>query len=172
MCKPLNDWMSVVAPGYHVMIFGAPRLPLFNNMGLHIFGKEPDISIGLGHRFDADIMKEIIGWGFPPIVIEVGYSETYKQLVDDARDWLLFSNQKILSVIIFKWTKPVEEQDSLDPLKWELFAEVYERYAPIHFSLRHYTNTQIRDGNKIIRYGDRIQVLPPSDIPPTLKLLP
>jgi hypothetical protein len=168
----LDDWLSTVSPGYSIIVFGAPRLPLFDNTGLHILGKEPDISIGLQHS-DDHIMDEIARWGYPPIVVEIGYTETHNQLVNDARDWLLFSAGKILSVIVFKLTKPVGEEDSLDPLKWGLFAELYERYVTIHLSSNRCTHTWIRDHhNNVVRYGDRIKILPRPDVPPTLKLLP
>jgi hypothetical protein len=72
-------------------------------------------------------MKELAVSQYLQIVIEVGYSGTHKELIDNACDWLLFLHRAILSIIIFKWTKLLQEEDFEDVTKWGLFGEVYER---------------------------------------------
>src|SRR5882762_1869958 len=66
---------------------------------------------------------------YPNILVEVGYSETHPDLIEDARHWLCESNGQVLCVIIFCFKKPTRESDFSDLSKWKAFVEVYERYV-------------------------------------------
>jgi hypothetical protein len=128
----LTVWLSTVAPGHCALLFGSPRLSLHHHDGPHIIDKEPDACISLSHD-DVAIRRELMRLGYPQILVEIGYSETYKDLINDARDWLLFSSGKVLSVLIFKWVRPSQQEDFGDVSKWRLFAELYERFVVIYY---------------------------------------
>jgi hypothetical protein len=88
---------------------------------------------------------------YPNILVEVGYSETHPDLIEDARHWLCESNSQVLCVIIFCFKKPRRESDFSDLSKWKAFVEVYERY--VHLFLHNHFDVIIY----ILRYSDPVR---------------
>jgi hypothetical protein len=119
----LRRWVTKFVPNAKIVATGQVDEDLFTSECVRR-GKAPD------EAFRVKIP------GFPPrrypnILVEVGYSETHPDLVEDARHWLCESNGQVLCVIIFCFKKPGRESDFSDLSKWKAFIEVYERY--VHF---------------------------------------
>jgi hypothetical protein len=121
----LDSWVQAMEPDYWLSDRGTPNLTLYWDQTAYQLGKQSDFSLRLV-PYD-DNRTELVGWVYPQVVVEVGYSETYKQLVKDAEDWLLASNGQVLTVLVFKWKVPWKPEQFTDLLKWGLFLEIYER---------------------------------------------
>jgi hypothetical protein len=65
-------------------------------------------------------------------VVEVGVSESYKELKRDAWDWLWGSGELVKLVILIKLTKSSSQPhiDSSQSTSWAAFLELWERSAP------------------------------------------
>ena len=48
---------------------------------------------------------EVMNHPMPRIVFESGWSETFNELLEDVRQWLVGANGAVQAVILIKWTK-------------------------------------------------------------------
>lgn len=95
---------------------GAAVRSLFKD-GELVGKKAPDVSFSMvSAEHDSGI-----------IVVEIGVSETREQLLQDAREWLWWTNGRIRLVIIVDIVKPKLEEDQKNPGAWEGYYEVYAR---------------------------------------------
>jgi hypothetical protein len=62
----------------------------------------------------------------PSVILEIGYSETYQELVRDARAWLTDHDKEVLAVILVKVSRQ-RHGLSFNPNDWTAFAEVWEQ---------------------------------------------
>ena len=65
----------------------------------------------------------------PYLVLEVGYLESYVELLKDARTWLMDYDKEVLAVILIKVTAPRQPWQTIghDLMDWRAFVEVWER---------------------------------------------
>jgi hypothetical protein len=61
----------------------------------------------------------------PYVVLEIAYSESYVELLRDARAWLTERDNEVLAVIVVKVSKP--RVFNFNPDDWKIFTEVWER---------------------------------------------
>lgn len=121
----LQEWVRKIIPKAIVDIAGTVRHDLYDTQGIRLKGKTPD----QGFRILMPPRYKKQG-SYPNIVIEIGYSESYSDLCDDARRWLCETDDgSVLCVIIFSFKKPTKDEDFLVADKWRAFLEVYERYV-------------------------------------------
>lgn len=77
---------------------------------------------------DEDLEPDEYWRFYPNIVVEIGYSESYEDLIEDAKLWLLKTpRHPVLSIILFKFEKPAAVADFNNFDKWGLFFEVWEK---------------------------------------------
>lgn len=105
---------------------GAGKVNLFNKTSdgtasTWMKGKHPD------HTLEVIINGGPDQRGFPTIVVEVGYSETYGQLKKDVDAWLLGSLGYVRCAILIKLQKPERDVDFGESKKWNGFIEVWHR---------------------------------------------
>jgi hypothetical protein len=62
---------------------------------------------------------------YPTFVVEVGYSESWDELIEDAIDWLCGTDGHILAALAVKFVKPEKEDDFTDVEKWEGWMQLY-----------------------------------------------
>jgi hypothetical protein len=84
-----------------------------------IMGKEPDGCLKI--RIDG-----VQQWRLPYLILETGFLESYTEMVNDARAWLMDYDREVLAVILIKVSSK-SELPSLDINDWRGFAEVWER---------------------------------------------
>ena len=119
----LRHWVGKFFTNAKVKITGSISRDLFSADGSRLKGKTPD----QGFRVTS---PELAARLYPNIIVEVGYSESHTDLLDDARRWLTQAREDpVLCVLIFLFRKPSESSHFADLSKWKAFLEVYERYA-------------------------------------------
>jgi hypothetical protein len=82
------------------------------------------------HDKGADLSLNVMLPGQPPLVyptfvVEVGYSESWDELIEDAIDWLCGTDGHILAALAVKFVKPEKEDDFSDVEKWEGWMQLY-----------------------------------------------
>ena len=119
----LRHWVAKFFTNAKVKITGSISRDLFSADGSRLKGKTPD----QGFRVTS---PKLVARLYPNIVVEVGYSESHRDLLDDAHRWLTQAREDpVLCVLIFLFRKPSESSHFTDLSKWKAFLEVYERYA-------------------------------------------
>jgi hypothetical protein len=117
----LARWVKTIIANTRVTVMGSVDRDLVSADGSRLKGKTPDQGFQVKIP-DLDIRD------YPNIVVEVGYSESHTDLINDARCWLtLTHDEPVLSVLIFCFKKPSRDSDFTDFSKWKAFVEVYER---------------------------------------------
>jgi hypothetical protein len=110
-----------------VKIIGSISRDLFSTDGRGLKWKTPD----QGFRVTSPKLEARL---YPNIVVEVGYSESHKDLLDDAHRWLTQAlEDPVLCILIFLFRKPSESSHFADLSKWKVFLKVYEWYANLIF---------------------------------------
>ena len=132
-----------------IQLVGQETLDLWNPKGVRVKGKSPDQGYyilvsgkehpGEGNKrgskgsdvkknADEDLEPDFHWRWYPNIIIEIGFSKSYADLIMDTRFWLLSSpGHPVLSFILFKFHKPDKEEDFEDFEKWSLFFKVWEK---------------------------------------------
>ncbi|KIM71529.1 hypothetical protein PILCRDRAFT_16992 [Piloderma croceum F 1598] len=117
----LRRWVTSIVANVNVTIMGAVDRDLVSSDGTKLKGKTPDQ--GFQVKIPGVEVRD-----YPNIAVEVGYSESHPDLVDDARHWLTQTHDEpVLAVLIFCFKKPLQDSDFADFKKWKAFIEVYER---------------------------------------------
>lgn len=117
----LRRWVTGIIANANVTIMGAVDRDLVSSDGTKLKGKTPDQ--GFQVKIPGVEVRD-----YPNIAVEVGYSESHPDLVDDARHWLTQTHDEpVLAVLIFCFKKPSQDSDFADFKKWKAFIEVYER---------------------------------------------
>ena len=86
-------------------------------------------SESLNESLDEDFHPDKLWTFYPTIMIEIGFSQSYVDLIEDAKHWLLLTpHHPVLSVIIFKFQKPEngEPGDIMNFQNWSLFFEIWQ----------------------------------------------
>jgi len=118
----LRRFVTRFVPNAKVITSGSVDRELIPADGSRLKGKTPD---------QAFLVKipGIIVRKFPNLVVEVGYSESLPNLIDDARRWLTETQgTPVLCVLIFDFKKPSQDRDFADMTKWKALLHVYDRY--------------------------------------------
>jgi hypothetical protein len=119
----LRHWVAKFFTNAKVKITGSISRDLFSTDGSRLKGKTPD----QGFRVTSPKLAARL---YPNIIVEVGYSESHRDLLDDARRWLTQAREDpVLCVLIFLFRKPSESSHFADLSKWKAFLEVYEPYV-------------------------------------------
>ncbi|KZP31094.1 hypothetical protein FIBSPDRAFT_71525 [Athelia psychrophila] len=117
----VNRWIRQSGPsGTRLKLSGAATSDMYSGGQLRTAGKVPDQSYKI-------LIKGRARATYPSMIFEIGYSEDYQHLLQDAARWLWESNSEVLCVIIIKFFKPPQIQDFGDPQAWRACLEVYER---------------------------------------------
>ena len=142
--RHLQGWLATkFGLKAEVLLVGQQKYNLFENWEDAIRGKCPDQGYKIavsGRVSDEDAVDEESPdedfqpherWRFyPTIIVEIGFSESYDDLIEDAKLWLLKTpHHPVLSFILFKFQKPEtsEPGDVMDFENWGLFFEVWRR---------------------------------------------
>jgi hypothetical protein len=110
----IKSWLASVLPDHSLSLLFSP---LFKLEGVPIPRKAPDAGLFFARK------GTITRW--PQFVVEVGYSQTAKQLRRDARTRLLGSSNQVQSVLIVKFEKP--NVDASNPENWTCWMEIWVR---------------------------------------------
>jgi hypothetical protein len=115
----IRAWLNLILPGFSARTSGSPTKRLNLDFDLQPFGKEADEGLFIWS-------KEVGHYGyFPGMIIEVGCSETWNELKNDARDWLWGSKGEVKCVVLVKLIAP--SSDFGDETKWRGFLEIHIR---------------------------------------------
>lgn len=107
----VKDWLTSVVPGVELLTVGNPTYTL------PIGEKIPD---GGFYAFRTRTSP-----AFPQMILEVGYTQSYRSLLEDARQWLLGSTD-VRSVLLVKFLKP-KKRDMHRVGRWRAWIEIWER---------------------------------------------
>lgn len=107
----VRDWLEGVNPMVTVLTVGN------TTCNLPTGGKIPD---GGFYTFTTKRSPAL-----PQMVLEVGYSQSYPSLIEDARKWLSAST-KVRSVLLVNFISPKDEDMPLVN-RWRAWIEIWER---------------------------------------------
>lgn len=110
-CRVIQGGASKFEP-YHDNVDSTPWMKV----------KVPDLSL----EVTIDGVKESES-PYPTIVVEVGYSQSYENLLGDIEAWLLGSLGHIKCGILVKLEKPASDGNFGDIARWKGFVEVWHR---------------------------------------------
>ncbi|KZP11563.1 hypothetical protein FIBSPDRAFT_1050705 [Athelia psychrophila] len=117
----VNRWVQQSGPSCtRLKLSGAATSDMYSEGQLRTAGKVPSQSYKI-------LIKGRARTTYPTMIFEIGYSEDYQHLLQDATCWLWESNSEVLCVILIKFFKPPQIQDFGDPQAWRACLEVYER---------------------------------------------
>ena len=140
----LSEWLGKqLGVKVQVYLAGTQQFSLSDMSQVHIREKCPDQGYQVvvsgkvpegemdseGGEADKDWAPDEYWWFYPNIIVEIGYSELYEDLVQDAKLWLLWTPQHpVLSFILFKFEKPTAPGDFNNFSLWMLFFKIWEKY--------------------------------------------
>lgn len=118
----LQEWMGELGYTGNLKFLGAPACNIWRNGKQIGHGKAADICFGIAPA-DKNKKESL----YPEIIIEVGYTETWAELLEDARTWILDTGGCVQCVILVKYTKPANDKDFNKVEKWQGQIAVYHR---------------------------------------------
>ncbi|KAH7904428.1 hypothetical protein BJ138DRAFT_1106835 [Hygrophoropsis aurantiaca] len=142
--RELNAWIQEHHEIARLCSGGSSRMTLDNGSK-----KEPDECFYVFHN------KEEVTPEEAALVVEVGYSQDYKELRQDVNQWI--SETDYVQCVIIAWlVRPGDRKQEFSITEWKGMLEVYER----------------TESNQVAQYGKTVQFLPPqpNPAPPTIQL--
>ncbi|KAH9984527.1 hypothetical protein BJV77DRAFT_966064 [Russula vinacea] len=142
------------------------------------FEDETETTLLKGKSPDVSLMVIIAGEGslsqYPTIAVKVGYSETYEMLKKDVEAWLLGSLSYVRCAILVKLKKPALDSNFSNINLWGGYIKVYHLVTSMLKLRVHVLMMRIHSNDedyKVVKYGERINFLPPKQTIPKLSLL-
>lgn len=111
----MSQWMKALGDERGMKFIGAPCCTLYCEDGKQV------VRIGKS----GDICFDVTESPFPEFVVEVGYSESWVDLLEDAKSWLFYTKGHVRCVILIKYTKPIDAANFKDLNQWKGEIGVY-----------------------------------------------